>query len=198
MAADSGMDCKRPPCSWRASCTVQAASCRRQNRGAVKSRNRLPVTLEADGRTAVLSSLCRVGARVDSLGPIMLGAGTAGRLSGRGRAARYPARKNTRAAGLGSPSARMSTPGRKIGVLYYSHPPHARHDLPEHLQPFPSEGVLKDSEAGDVAARPRKTCNKTISDWIGDQGEHDRHPRRCSMERSPSLVCTYVISGLAE
>ncbi len=70
-----------------------------------------------------------------------------------------------------------------IGVLQYSHPRNARHDLLEHLQPFPGERVLEDSEAGDVAARTREACNKAVGDRISDQREHDRHGLGHAMQR---------------
>ena len=48
---------------------------------------------------------------------------------------------------------------------------------------LPREGVLKDSEAGDIAARPRETCNKAVGDRIGDQREHDRNGLGHAMQR---------------
>jgi len=61
-----------------------------------------------------------------------------------------------------------------VRVLHHRHAGHRRHDLLEHLKPFAGKGMLEDGEAGDVAARPRETRDKTVADRIGDLDEHDR------------------------
>ena len=43
--------------------------------------------------------------------------------------------------------------------------------------------MLKDSEAGDVAARTREACNKAVGNRISDQREHDRHGLGHAMQR---------------
>ena len=77
----------------------------------------MPEQSVGDNRaTQLIGAQRRVNARVRALAALdreTLSAGPAGRLSGKGRAARYPTRKGTRhAMELGSPWARMSTPRR--------------------------------------------------------------------------------------
>ena len=59
---------------------------------------------------------------------------------------------------------------------------HARHDLLEQLQPFAAaSSYSNDSNAGDVAARPREAVDEAGADRIGASHEHDRHRCGCRL-----------------
>jgi hypothetical protein len=50
-------------------------------------------------------------------------------------------------------------------------PCHARRDLFEQLQPFPTHAVLENREPSRVAARPCQARDETGTDWIDDLHE---------------------------
>src|SRR6516164_2057502 len=56
-----------------------------------------------------------------------------------------------------------------------SDPCDARCQSLEKTEPLFSERKLKPGEARDIAARPRKACNKALADRIADSHEHDRY-----------------------
>src|SRR2546421_13007020 len=53
-----------------------------------------------------------------------------------------------------------------------------RRDLLQQLEPFPADAVLEIGEPGRIAARARQAVDKTGTDRIGHQHEHDRHGAR--------------------
>jgi hypothetical protein len=79
---------------------------------------------------------------------------------------------------LHSERRRYSLNGAELGgsegnseIADDSRPRHLRRDLLEQFQPFAAETVLKNHEAGSVAARPGESIDKACADRIGQQPE---------------------------
>src|SRR5262249_32656274 len=63
---------------------------------------------------------------------------------------------------------------RGLGTEHERYAPNARGNLLDHLQPFPIQWVIDESEAGEVAAWLRQAGHQTLSDRIVDDIEYDR------------------------
>src|SRR5262249_16387759 len=51
--------------------------------------------------------------------------------------------------------------------------PDVRHDVPQDVQPFPTDPELEVRESSRIAARVSETGDKTASEWVGKVCEHD-------------------------
>ena len=86
---------------------------------------------------------------------------------------------------------------RRCRIAKDCHSRHARRDLLEQLQPFPAHAEFEQDEAGDVAARPRKTLDEAGADRIDGVREHDRHGagRLLATPPRPGLPVARMTSG---
>src|SRR5215471_16594618 len=70
------------------------------------------------------------------------------------------------------------------------HAPNARGNLLDHLQPFPNQWEVDESEAGEVAAWLRQAGHQTLSDRIVDDIEYNRDGTsrlfQCGSDRRPA------------
>src|SRR6516162_5459406 len=79
---------------------------------------------------------------------------------------------------------------RGLGIEHERYAPDARGNLLDHLQPFPNQWEVDESEAGEVAAWLRQAGHETLSDRIVDDIEYDRDGTgrlfQCGSDRRPA------------
>src|SRR5215469_15098697 len=79
---------------------------------------------------------------------------------------------------------------RGLGIEHERYAPDARGNLLDHLQPFPNQWEVDESEAGEVAAWLRQAGHQTLSDRIVDDIEYDRDGTsrlfQCGSDRRPA------------
>ena len=82
--------------------------------------------------------------------------------------------------------AELPGPGSYSGISKDRYSRHIGRDLFEKFEPFRAHAILKQDEAGGIAARPRQTIHKSSADRIDGVCEHDRHGSGYRLQRRNS------------